>query len=302
MAAVVTTSVIFRSLKATLDDIFTDDLARAKKSRVFPKYLEETNMSDEYDDDLEMAGPGLATEKKEAQDIEVGDIMEGSPTRYKARTFALRVIVSEEALEDSKYQKTIDAASRLTWSAIKTQEYDAANVLNRAATSGYTGGDGVTLASASHTLPSGGTYSNQLSTGMAPGRIAVQLARAALRKMIGPSGLIEGYMATGVICPVDQESDWEIILGSPNVPESANNGINPVKGMKLDLIPVPYWTSTTTAWGLKTDAPSGGKWKWRRKMRQKSYVDEDAEVLKYKVSYRAARGWTNPRWFFYSPA
>lgn len=296
-----TTLTTYKSLKATLNSVFGDEVEKAKKKLVWPKYLETDSMSDNYDDDLEMGGPGLLTEKAEGQDINVGSIREGYLTRYLARTFAMRLIVSEEALEDSKYPQVINAAKRLVYSAMKTQDYDAANILNRAVTSGYTGGDGVVLASASHTLPTGGTYSNTLSTAFAPSRVALQLVRQAVAKLPSPSGLIEGYKLEKIVCPVEQTEDWKIILGSSHVPESANNAINPVASYGLELVEVPFWTSTSN-WAALTDATDGGKWKWRRKLRDKSWMDEDAEIMKYKISYRSARGWSNPRWFYFSNA
>lgn len=231
----------------------------------------------------------------------VGTIREGYATRYLARTFAMRIICSEEALEDSKYPKVINAAKRLVLSAAKTQEYDAANILNRAATAGYVGGDAVTLASASHPLPNGGTASNTLATPFSPSRIALQLVVQALAKLPSSNGLLQGYMPKAVICPVEQMFDWEQILKSSQVPESANNATNPVSGMGIERIVVPYWTSSTN-WAVKSDASNGGKWMWRRKQRNRTWVDEDAEVLKYKISYRAARGWSNWRWFYFSAA
>jgi hypothetical protein len=69
-------------------------------------------MSDHYEDDLEMGGPALASEKPEGTEISVGAMREGVLTRYFARTFALRIIVTEEAMEDKKYDQVINAELR----------------------------------------------------------------------------------------------------------------------------------------------------------------------------------------------
>lgn len=296
---IVTTSAVYRSLKLTLEDIFTDSFENAKSQLCWPKYMPPSSMDDSYVDDLEMAGPGLLTEKPEAQDSAVGTIMEGFPTRYIARTFGMRLLISEETLDDEKYDQVLVQAKRLNYSALKTQEYDAANVLNRATNTSYVGGDGLPLASASHVLPGGGTFSNTMATPFAPSRAAVIIATTAIRKLPGPSGIIDGYMPTKVVFPVDQWAAWEGILSSPKVPESNNNEVNAVYTM-LDIKPVavPYWTSTTN-YTFITDAPDGLTWKWRRKVRQRTWVDNDAEVMKYSISYRSARGWSNPRGAFF---
>lgn len=297
--SIVTTSAIFRSLKLTLEDIFTDSFENAKSQMAWPKYMPASSMDDAYVDDLEMAGPGLLTEKPEAQDAAVGTIMEGFPTRYIARTFGMRLLISEEALDDEKYDQVLVTAKRLNYSAIKTQEFDAANVLNRATNTSYVGGDGVSLANSAHPLPGGGTYSNTMATPFAPSRTAVIIATTAIRKQVGPSGIIDGYMPKKVVFPVDQWAAWEGILNSKQVPESNNNEINAVNTMlNIEPVAVPYWTSTTN-YLFVTDAPDGLTWKWRRKVRNRTWVDNDAEVVKYSISYRSARGWSNPRGVFF---
>ena len=296
---IVTTSAIYRSLKLTLEDIFTHQFDNAKSQMAWPQYMPASSMDDSYVDDLEMAGPGLLTEKPEAQDSAVGTIMEGFPTRYIARTFGMRLLIAEEALEDEKYDQVLVQAKRLNYSAIKTQEYDAVNVLNRATNTSYTGGDGKPLASATHPLPGGGSYSNTMATPFAPSRSAVIIATTAIRKLPGPSGIIDGYMPTKVVFPVDQWAAWEGILNSKQVPESNNNEVNAVYTMlNIKPVAVPYWTSTTN-YTFITDAPDGLTWKWRRKVRQRTWVDNDAEVMKYSISYRSARGWSNPRGVFF---
>lgn len=299
--SIVTTSAVYRSLKDTLDNIVNDDLGGAKAEMAMPKYFEVESMDDAYVDDLEMAGPGYLTEKPEGQDATVGTIQEGFVTRYIARTFGMKLLITEETLEDEKYDQVIQAGRRLNYSAIKTQEQDGANVLNRATNTSYVGGDGQPLASASHPLPGGGTYSNTLSTAFAPSRAALIVVTTNLMKMVGPSGIPEGYKGSKIVCPAEQWAAWEGIIGSKNVPESNNNEINVANRMGLSIVPVIFWTSATN-WLIKTDAPQGLTWKWRRKLRNRTWVDNDAEVMKYSVSYRSTRGWTNPRGVYFSNA
>ena len=84
------------------------------------KIFEEGSMDDNFVDDLEYGGPGLASEKPEASEVQAGSIKEGYLTRYMARTFALKLIISDEALEDAKYDKVIMAAKRLKRAMNKT--------------------------------------------------------------------------------------------------------------------------------------------------------------------------------------
>ncbi len=295
--SIITTSVIYKSLKATLDNIITDPL---DKDLLYPKYMEVKSMSDNYEDDQEVAGTLLLREKPEGANAEVGNIQEGGTKRYVSRTMALHLHVAEEALEDTKYDKYINAARRLTKSAYKTQDIDAANTLIRSTNSSYTGGtDNVILGSASHTLPYGGTWSNIADVYQTPSRAALIAAISKVGRYPSPNGLTEGYMIKKIVCPLAQWAVWEGILGSEKVPESGNNEINVVKGLKIQVIPIKYWdASSTTAWAAITDADNGLQWRNRRKLRSRTWVDNDAEVMKYGLSYRESHGWSDPRTWY----
>ena len=298
-----TNSNQFRNLKATLEAIVTDKNDGLESGLIFPKYMSRDDMGDAYVDDAEVAGPALATEKAEAQELDTGDITEGYLTRYYARKFGLKLIISEEALADGKYSNYIDAAKRLKRALYKTMEVDAANVLNRANTTGYVGGDGLTLANSAHTLPNGGTFSNTLATPFSPSRAALIVVAQNVMQLPGHDGNIEGFMPEKVVCPVAQWGAWTGILNSDKVPESNANEINVIKSeLDLELVPVKYWTGTTTSWAVLTDAQDGLKWYDRRKPRSRTWLDENTETMRYGISARWSRGWTNPRGFYYSAA
>lgn len=299
----ITTSTTFRNLKATLDTIITDE-AVGPGDLILKKYFKVSSMDENYIDDAEVGGPGLATEKAEAQELDVGSITDGYLTRYIARKFGLKMVVAEEALDDGKYSKYIDAAKRLKRAMYKTMEIDAANVLNRATNTSYVGGDALCLANSSHTLPTGGTFSNTLSTPMSPSRAALMVIHQNVMKLPGHDGVTEGYLTQKVICPVELYGAFLGIVNSEKVPESPNNEINVVKsdGWITDVVAVPYWTASSTNWLVTTDAPDGLKWLDRRKPRSRTWTDNDTESLKYAISARWARGWSDPRGIYYSNA
>ncbi len=298
--AIITTSQVFRNLKMTLDSVLTDPTDSPEKDLVYPKYMVVKSMSDNYEDDAEIAGTLLLQEKPEGQAASVGNIQEGGTKRYTSKTQALHIHIAEEALEDSKYEKYINAAARLVRSAYKTQDYDATNVLIRSTNASFPGGvDNLTLGNSAHTLPYGGTWSNIADVYQTPSRAALISATTKIRKYPSQNGLIEGYMPETIVCPVAQWAVWQGILGSTLVPESNNNEINVVKGMGIEVVSVKYWdAASTTAWGIVTDADNGLQWRNRRKLRRRTWVDNDAEVMKFAVSYREAHGWSDPRGWY----
>lgn len=300
------TSTEAAALKETLDEIVDDSSDNLKSRMVMPKLFDESTMEDNYEDDVEYGGGGLLAQKTEGGESTTLTMNEGPVTRYRAATYAARMIITEEAVEDCKYREVIDMARRLKRSGVKTVDYDQGLVWARAANTAYPGADGVPLASASHTLPGGGTFSN-LMAAMSPSPVAVGIARTAVATMPGHDGLIEGYELMKLTFPVAQWDAWARILGSKMDPTAGNfsaiNIANSGQGY-VSITPVEnrYWLNTTTNYAFLTDVPNGLRWKWRRKMRARTWVDNDNEVMKHSLSARWARGWSDARSVLFCPA
>jgi hypothetical protein len=296
MATTIFRSHVARQLQeGVLDDIIDDDSDGVFQSQFLHKWCEEEDMDGAYVDVLEMAGPGLASEKPEGAEMATGGIKEGTLTRAIARTFALRMSITEEAMEDCKYKESINLKKRNKRAMAKTQDIDATNMLVRGWNTAYVGGDGLPLFSASHTLPHGGTFSNTMATPLSPSRSAVIVARTAVRKYPGHDGVTEGETLKMIICPVDQESLWEGIVGSAKVPESDFNEINVVHKMGLEIVAIPYWSNTTTNYAFKTSAEGGPTFYHRRKPRSRTWLENSMEVMNSSTSARWARIWQDAR-------
>jgi hypothetical protein len=296
------TSTAALALKETLEGIDTDEHGSEGSKAVFTKWMNVKNMEDNYIEFYEVAGSGLAGEKPEGESIPVGTIYEGPLTRFNARTYGQRMIVSDEALEDLKYDKVIMAAKRNNRSLWKLADFDATLVLVRATSTSFVGGDGKPLASTTHVLPGGGTYSNMLATAMSPSKASLVIAQAQLMQQVGHDGLIDGVEAKKAVFPVQQWGVWREILGSTNDPTpGAFNAINPInRDLNITPVPVKYWTNTTTNWALITDADLGLMWFWRRKPKSNTWVTEDKTMMNYAITARWSRGWVNPRSVLFS--
>jgi hypothetical protein len=298
------TSTAALALKETLEAIDTDEHGDEGSKAIFPKWLNVKTMSDNYIEYYEIAGSGLAGEKPEGESFPLGSIIEGPLTRFNARTYGQRMIVSDEAIEDLKYDKVVQAAKRNNRALWKLADFDATLLLTRATNSSFVGGDQQPLASTAHVLPGGGTYSNMLSVAMSPSKAALVIATAQLMQQVGHDGLIDGLEPKKALFPVQQWGVWREVLGSSYDPTpGAYNAIN-VINRDLDIKPVPikYWTSTTTNWALLTDAELGLMWFWRRKPKSNTWVTEDKTMMNYAISARWSRGWVNPRCILFSNA
>lgn len=292
------TSTVANTLKKTLKTIVDDDTDGVEGKADFPDWCEIKTQEDNYEDDLELGGPGVAPEKSEGSEIATGTLREGALTRYLTRTFGLKLIVSEEAMEDTKYPQSIIAARRIKRALWKTADIDATFLLARMANASYTGGDGQPLSSASHTLPNGGTFSNQMATPFSPSVTALSIVRANLRKMVGHDGLIEGYEMERILCPVEQETVWQEILGSDKRPENGNfSTMNAFykNRSSLEVKPLKFWSNTTTNWVVQTDAENGLQFRWRRRPESRTWVDNGHTMMCYAMTARWSRGWSDPR-------
>jgi hypothetical protein len=127
------------------------------------------------------------------------------------------------------------------------------------------------------------------------------VVRNNLAVLPGHDGIREGYKIKAIVHPAEQWGAWAGILGSEKRPENGNNEKNVMNGMGIKQIEVIFMTSSTN-WGVLTDADDGFKLRWKRKPKARTWVDENTETIRYGVSARWARGWTNPRCFYFSNA
>ena len=112
----------------------------------YPQFLDVETSQKAFEEERLLSGFGFAAEKQEGGAYAEDDGQEVWTKRYTHRTVGLSFRITEEAIEDNRY---MDVGSRfskaLARSLRMTEELYAANILNRAVTAGYTGGDGVVL-------------------------------------------------------------------------------------------------------------------------------------------------------------
>jgi hypothetical protein len=291
------TGTIWNSLKLTLDKIVDDKTDGYEGKADYKRWMEVKTMKDHWEESLEMGGPGLASEKPEGTEIPTGTIKEGYRKRYIARTFGLRLIISEEAMEDKKYEEAINFARRLKRAMFKTGEIDCTNILVRGFDTNFPGGDGLPLWSASHTLPHGGTWSNLAATAMSPSRAAVIIHTSQIRKFPGHDGVTEGYEPKKVLCPTEQWATWAGLIESTHAPEpGAFNEINVVnKNLRLEVVDLKFWNNTTTNYGYVTDCDDGFNIRFKRRPQNRTWVENSKTLAQYAITARWDNGWTDAR-------
>lgn len=251
-----------------------------------------------FEEDVNVHGFGLAVVKPEGVALSYDTMQQSILQRYIHVTYALGYIISREAIEDNLYVKLAQQRTEaLARSMKQTKENIAANILNRAFNSSYTGADALSLCNSAHLLTKGGTMSNVPT-------VAADLSEAALEQaMIDIGGFVDDaslrMMAKGMklIVPRQLEFEAERILNSVLRVGSAENDLNAMKS--LGKLPggavMNHYLTSASAWFIKTDVQNGLKMFQRRALEVENDTDFDTENVKFKSSERYSFGWTDFR-------
>ncbi len=257
-----------------------------------------------FEEDVGVSGLGLAAVKPEGQNVQYDTEQQAYITRYTHVVYALGFMVTREAMEDDQYDVVAEKRARaLAFSMRQTKEIIAANVYNRAFTSGYNGGDGVTLGNASHPFSIGGTWSNILATAANLSEAALEQSIIDMGKWTNDRGLRIAVMPKSLHIPVDLQFEAERILKSQYRIGTANNDVSAL--VSMGKFPggavVNHYFTSSTAWFLRTNVQDGMKYFERRGDSFDEDNSFDNDVAKFKAQFRCSFGWTDPRGFYGTP-
>ena len=220
--------------------------------------------------------------------------------RYVYKVYGLAFALTKVLVEDGDHIRIGQTyAKHLAQSLIETKETLCANVLNRAFTAGYVGGDGVTLVANNHPIAAG-TFSNQLTTPANLSQTSLEQILIQIRNAVDNNGKRIRLNPEKLVVSPSNVFQAEVLLKSVLRTGTADNDINPVKSMGLlagGQANLSRLTSTT-AWWVKTDAPEGLKLMMRRGLEKSMEGDFETDSTRFKSTERYAVGWTDPRTVF----
>lgn len=250
-----------------------------------------------YEEDVGISSFGLANAKSEGAPIQYDSDRQGYTSRYNHVVYALGFIITREIYEDDQYDVVGKRkANALARSMRQTKEIIGANVFNRAATSGYTGGDGVTLLSAAHPNVAGGTFSNKPSTDADLSEAALEQANIDIADLRDDRGLLIAAKPKKLVIAPSNMFEAKRILGSDGRVATTNNDLNALKTMGIiPEVVVNHYLTDSDAWFVLTDVNDGLKYFERRGDAFEMDNDFDTENAKFKATARYSFGWTDPR-------
>jgi len=270
---------------------------------IWKEIFEEVMSEKNYEEDTEVTGFGLAPVKAQAASIEYDSESQGVTKRYTHVTYGLGYIVTREEMEDNLYEVVSKRRIKaLAFSMRQTEEIVAANILNRAFNSSYTGGDGKQMVADDHPTVSG-SQSNLIETAADLSEAAIESLCIQVMNAKNSRGLNIQVQPKKLIVSPNDAFNAERILQTQLRVGTANNDINAIKSMNIlpgGVVMNPYLTDTD-AFFIQTNVPNGLIRMNRRATEFKQDNDFDTENAKAKATTRFSVGWTDWRQIFGSP-
>ena len=249
-----------------------------------------------WEEDVGTSGFGLASVKPEGSSIEYDSEKQGFTTRYTHVVYAKGFIITREMFEDDLYDIVGQRkAESLAFSMRQTKEIVAANVYNRAFTSGYTFGDGQILLYSAHPNIAGGTWSNVIGTAADISEAALEQACIDIAGFTNDRGLRIAVKPKQLIVPYQLDFEADKILNTQYEVGTANNTVNVVRSRFPGGKTMSHFLTDSDAWFIRTDIPHGMKYFERRADEFEMDNDFDTENAKYKATSRYSFGATDVR-------
>ena len=262
----------------------------------------DTESSDRaFEEEVLIVGFGNASVKQEGQGVQFDSASEGFTARYTHETVALAFALTEEAVEDNLYDRLGARYTKaLARSMAHTKQVKAANVLNNAFSSSYTGGDGVSLINTAHPLANGGSLANRATTMSDLNETSLENALISISTFVDDRDMILALRGLKLIVPPQLQFVADRLLETPGRVNTADNDINAVRNMGLlpEGYAVNHFLTDTDAWFIKTDCPDGFKHFERTPISTSMEGDFDTGNVRYKARERYSFGFSNPRCVF----
>jgi hypothetical protein len=266
----------------------------------YEKVFSSNTSQKAFEEDVLLSGFGNAPTKTEGGAVSYDAAGQQWTARYQHETIALAFSITEEAEEDGQYGSIASRYTKaLARSMSSTKEIKAANVLNNSQASGYNGGDGVVLLSASHPTQAG-NQSNVLATAADLSETSLESILINISDMKDDRGLRIAAQGTMLVIPTAYQFVAERLLESQLRTSTADNDINAIRSG--GYLPKGYHVmrrlTDADSFYVLTDVPDGLKTFQRSPMKKGMEGDFETGNIRYKVRERYSFGWTDWRGVF----
>ncbi len=222
---------------------------------------------------------------------------QGASKTLTVNKYGLGISISEEMVDDAKFDLIGDMVKKLARSGMESQEIQAMNVFNNGFSTEVTA-DGVAVFHSSHTLPSGGTFRNRP---VSYGDLSTTTLDTALSDFetifVGDSGIIYNLKPQTLLVSPQFKRYAQELIGSDLKADTADNNMNSLKGDGLRVVSSPHLTDSDAWFLLASPAETGLRIIQRKPMETKAAGPDasfSTDAILYKSRYREAIGVTHP--------
>jgi len=272
------------SMLPVLEEVFRSQLA------LHPSRREQLFKMVKTDRDIwqstEVHDMPLFSEVPEATDYSYSRPRQGANKTVAPLKYGLGFSISEEAIEDGKFDFVADAIRKMADSAKESQEIKAMGIFNNAFGSATTA-DGVALCDTSHTLPSGGLLRNKLSSAsdLSPTSLETMLQDFETQ-FVGDSGIIKKIQPKVLLVhPSNKRYAMELVQ-SEKKPDGNYNNINFMAQEGLVVVSSPHLTDADAWFMLAAKDETGLRIINRKGIETKSDNVFSNDSVRYKSRYR----------------
>ncbi len=295
MAGPITTGSIAKALWPGVNKFFGMEYAENKQE--WPMLFETEPSDKAYEEDVLVPGFGLASVKPQGEAVTYDTHQQSWIARYVHVVWATGFIITEEAMDDNKYEKLAWQRSKaIGFSMRQTKDINGANIFNRSFSTSYLGGDQQPLFSASHPTQTG-NQSNLLTPAADLSEQALEDMTIAIYLTLDDRGNKIALKPRSLHVHPNDWFEANRILKSVKQSGTANNDTNALRDLGIfpEGINMNHFFSLLDAFFIRTTAKDGTKHMQRRKVRVKRDNDFDTENLKFKADERYVFGWTDWR-------
>lgn len=263
----------------------------------------------------------VSTDRDIWQSTEIHDldlfaqIAEGSDYSYKrpkqganktlvVQKYGLGFSISEEAVDDGKFDLIADMTRKLARSGYESQQIQALAMFNNGFGS-QTTSDGLSLFNSAHTLPSGGTFRNVLSTNSDLSVTALDTMLSDFEtQFVGDSGIIYRLVPKVLLVHPNSKRYARELVDSMGKPDTADNNMNPFREDGLMVVSDPHLTDADAWFLVAMPAETGLRIVVRKPIETKAAgpdVGFNSDSIYYKSRYREIIDTIHPYGVFGTP-
>jgi len=286
---------LLKELLPGLNALFGLEYARYGEEH---KEIFETETSERsFEEETKLSGFSAAPVKNEGSAIAYDNGQEVFTARYNHETIALGFSLTEEAIEDNLYDSLSARYTKALARAMAyTKQTKGAAILNNGFDTGYPGGDGQPLFSASHPTVSSGVNSNIPATAADLNETSLEAAVIQIAAWTDERGLLIAAKPRKLVIPPASMFIATRLLETELRVGTSDNDINALKnnGSIPEGYTVNHFLTDTDAWFLTTDVPNGMKHFVRTPLSNGMDGDFDTGNVRYKSRERYSFGWSDP--------